>query len=321
VPTIAPRTTELDGFPLEARKRAVSFRSGAPVGLRWRFRDDRGAPVDLTPLLPEGPGGMQLFPAPGEGPDLFAWTAPPLAASPDGGTPPVRVRLMMGEAVACNDGRIVRDGWIGESPRDGEAVVPLDPDGKTPPGVYEAEIAALHPATGLPAFIDAFTVYVEPSFFSASAGREGPPPLRDLRLRLRDSAPEESRLLDSLQFDDAEIAQAVVRVVRAWNESPPFLRDFDTKNFPFPELLASGVRAALFDVAADWYRRNHLAVQAGGVSVADMDKARDYEAAAAREWERWRREASARQAAINIADASGSLGGRYSSGPWRRGWF
>lgn len=280
MPTIAPRTSEVDDEPLSPRVRAVVVPAGSSFSLSWPLRDGRGLPVDLTPLAPGGPPAF----------------------------PPARLRAA--EAVLRSSGAHEFEGTIAD-PAAGVVAFEVPPGRGLAAGVYEAEAAACRQSDGLPERLDAFTIYVEPSLFASSDGG-GPPRVRDVRLRLRDSSPAESRLLDELQFDDAEIAHAVVRVVRHWNDTPPLLRPRDTTNFPFPDLWMVGIRATLFEIASDWYRKNRLTTTAGGVSLDDMDKAREFEAAAQRELEKWRADARSRKAAINIQGGFRSFGGYYS---------
>ena len=56
--------------------------------------------------------------------------------------------------------------------------------------------------------------------------------------------------------------------------------DYDA--FPYRSILLMGVASNLLSMAAHRYRRNSLAINAGGTSVNDQDKAREYDQAAMR---------------------------------------
>jgi len=56
----------------------------------------------------------------------------------------------------------------------------------------------------------------------------------------------------------------------------------DYDEFPYRSILLLGVSANLLAIAGHKYRRNSLAINAGGTSVNDQDKSREYDAAAAR---------------------------------------
>lgn len=307
MPTITRRDSEIDDEPLLARKRAVVVPAGSAFLLPWAFRDAAGRAVDLSPLAPQAD------------PPEF---------------PPARLRLA--EAVLAAAGTreyagslaVAAPGAAGSlywtptlpapfglpnpEPTPGGALFRIPGDAALAAGVYRAEAAACRASDGGPEILDAFDVYVEPSLFSGLPGPgTGPPLIRDVRVRVRDSSPAENRLLDELQFDDAEIAHAVVRTVRHYNDVPPLLAPVDTTNFPFPDLWLVGIRATLFEIASDWYRKNHLATSAGGIAVEDMAKARDFEAAAGRELDKWRSDVRARKAVLNVAGGFGSTAGRY----------
>jgi hypothetical protein len=132
--------------------------------------------------------------------------------------------------------------------------------------------------TGGALTVDQGLLSVERSLFTADYGVNGPPTLQEIRLELRDTEPNINRLLQNVEYDDAEILRAIVKPVEEWNHSPPSLNGYvyDTHTFPFRHFWMQGIKGYLLSFAAHWYRRNRLAYQAAGVSVDDMNKEREY---------------------------------------------
>ena len=116
-----------------------------------------------------------------------------------------------------------------------------------------------------------------------------------------------------VEFDAAEMTQAVLRPLQYWNEIPPPIRPAQTtKTFPFREIWMLGIQSYLLEIAAHHYRRNQLAYNAGGVAVDDKNKEQYYTAASERLRQRFQEMARAKKIEINIALFSGSLGSQYS---------
>ena len=138
------------------------------------------------------------------------------------------------------------------------------------PGIYNCSIGLVD-ADGKPLKVDTQLVWVEPSLFAA--GSEcGPPSLSDVRQELMDAGAAENLLLDDVEFNDSEIASAILRPIQYFNEIPPPLRHADSRNFPFRRHWMTGIVAHLLRSAAHSYRRNQLAYSAGGVQVDDKNK-------------------------------------------------
>lgn len=104
----------------------------------------------------------------------------------------------------------------------------------------------------------------------------------EVRLFLGDSDPAANLLLDDYEFSPEEIRTAMNLAVDKWNDTPPDIYRMDYDEFPYRSILLLGVSANLLAIAAHKYRRNSLAINAGGTSVNDQDKSREYDAAAAR---------------------------------------
>jgi hypothetical protein len=109
-------------------------------------------------------------------------------------------------------------------------------------------------------------------------------PMTDMEVRifLRDTDPSANILLDDFEFSPEEIRTAMNITVDRWNDTPPDIYRMDYDEFPYRSILLMGVASNLLSMAAHRYRRNSLAINAGGTSVNDQDKAREYDQAAMR---------------------------------------
>lgn len=104
----------------------------------------------------------------------------------------------------------------------------------------------------------------------------------EVRIFLKDAHPETNILLDDYEFSPEEIRTAMNMAVDRWNDTPPDIYRMDYDRFPYRSIFILGVAAYLLSFAARGYSRNSLAINAGGTSVNDQDKAREYDAAAGR---------------------------------------
>lgn len=110
----------------------------------------------------------------------------------------------------------------------------------------------------------------------------GPPTVAELRSAVRDH-PGANRLLGDFEFDVAELGQAVVSAVQAFAaEFPQVGKPLSTLNWPANSRrpLLDGVLAFLFEVAAAYNRRGMLPYSAANVAINDLNKEKDYLAAA-----------------------------------------
>ena len=112
-------------------------------------------------------------------------------------------------------------------------------------------------------------------------GNDAPMTDMEIRIFLRDKDPEANLLLDDYEFTPEEIRTAFNITVDRWNDEPPYVCRYDYDAFPYRSILLMGVVSNLLSMAAHRYRRNSLAINAGGTSVNDQDKAREYDMAAA----------------------------------------
>jgi len=144
----------------------------------------------------------------------------------------------------------------------------------------------------------------------------GPPIVGDVRLSLRDGDPMLNELIDTYDFDLAEIVYCAIRCVQFWNEQPPQMRiaRYSTKNFPFREIWLKGIHLYLFELAEEHYRRNRLPYQAGGVNTDDKAKAREYNQAWKERHASFRQMVMHQKAQINASQCWMSFGSGYNYG-------
>lgn len=284
--TVRARTTKLDEVPLVEKQRAAVVQAGQVADLAWTIVDEAGLPLDLS------------------------------AYDPGGGTPdfpPVRLRLQ--EAALRNAIPPEAQGSF-VSAAAGQVTLPLDAS-KVAPGVYEASVAICDPTSGAIGPIDQFYLFVEPSQFGGDRSL-GPPTLRQLRLRMRDSSPAENRLLDETLFDDADLIEALLHPVRYWNSALPPIAPYDTTTFPgdFRGPWIDAACGLLWRIAAGWYFKNQLTTTAGGVSVSDMDKGQACAALAQQLWDAYQQWVRSMKVSMNIQSGFGYVGSPYGLRGW-----
>lgn len=274
-----------NGQPVLTRMRAISITQGQCATITWQMHDKDGLPVDLSAC-------NEL---------------------------PMKVVLRLRDQIALsNTAPVVQvDGTVTDAAT-GKVEVALTKNMVGIPGIFYGEMALINiPAeeANLPCVVFSNTFYViinRSAFDARSQSRDGgPPSIAEIRLHLRDSAPSESYLLENLMFDDAEIALAIGRPVMYWNETPPPLRTFTTKNFPFRYHWLEGICANLFFMVAEQFRRNQLSYSAGGIQVDDQNKEAAYERAGQARWQAYREWVRATKASINLESCYGEVTSNY----------
>lgn len=146
----------------------------------------------------------------------------------------------------------------------------------TIPGIYDVSLGFFDENEKL-RYTRNFYIYNEPSTWGSSS-TSALPTIDTIRLNLRDSDVVENELLGDRQFGLEEICAAAIRTIEYWNNVPP-ITAADTRNFPYANLLQMGIEIHLFEILLEWYRKNRLPYNAGGISVDDMGKLNEYIAA------------------------------------------
>ena len=301
---IRPKQTVVDGCPVLPKIQCHEVQMGQDARLLWNFKNPQGELIDLTEILADC--------------DQASTDGTPVAFDLVG-TPAcgvtLRIRELSGVDFRCDTIHSVAATVVDAA--SGLVRAEALPDVIVrAPGVYMEEWAVFGP-TGRMLFSNQCCTFVRRGLFGVnndpSKRNLGPPTLEEIRLSMRDNAPADNMLLDEVEFDAAEIAQAVVRPIMYWNETPPPIQPLlTTKTFPFREMWLLGIQAYLFDIAASHYRRNQLAYSAGGVSVDDKNKEQQYLATSNRLTMQFREMLRAKKIEINISMFAGSLSSPYS---------
>jgi hypothetical protein len=294
---ISAEDTTNEGCPIATKTRIVFGTKGVCSTLEWEIRNKAGEPVNLSEWLcadADGDGtvddtGVEPYPLCGQVIVRFADAAMP---------------TYIFQAI----------GWSPD-PAAGIIRVTLPTDLVQYPGVYIMNVG-ISEQTDTDVFqlrlIDTGILSLERSLFGATLIQDlvGPPTIQEMRIALRDSVSENS-LLNDVEFDDAEIVNALARPLRQWNETPPPVAYFDSRQFPFHENWLKASMSLLMRSAAYWYERNRLAASHGGITVDDKNKMQTYMLMADQLYKEWQQFIIDQKVAINIASCYGMVGSRY----------
>jgi hypothetical protein len=181
------------------------------------------------------------------------------------------------------------------------------------PGVYNAEAGILDLAGNLLLSNRLFLIVESGLFGFGTTTYSGPPTSDELRLAMRDQ-PELNLLLDTYNWDLAEVALSLVQAVRQFNSAlPPLEIWWDTTSMPveWRYYWSIGAAAFMLETAAAWYRTNAQAVQAAGTQVDDLNRAPAFERAAQGLRARWEQWVKQTRISINMSAGFGAIGGAY----------
>jgi len=144
------------------------------------------------------------------------------------------------------------------------------------PGVYTASLGLFQTVdAAYPSHIYNFYVYNEPSSWVTNETC-GLPTIAEVRMSLRDSSPVENEIFGDHVFGIEEIADAAVRTVLLWNETPPPILHKNTQEFRYKTIWLTGIHLFLFEIFIEWLRKNRLPYSAGGVQTDELNKLPDY---------------------------------------------
>lgn len=281
---ITPRVATVFGCDVKGRRRAVETYQGLTPTIPWTLIDPTGNPINLSTC-----GDFDGV---------------------DGSAVNLRIRESA-YAPQQNNDLFEIEGTVTSLSEGGVSFV-LTTNVTQRPGVYLAEATVVN-SDGDSIFANQFYLVVNRSLGSTSMVTGGAAPsIAEIRLHLRDSDPAENSLLDTIQFDVAEIAMAIEYPVLYWNESnPPICQNYNTHTFPFRFWWLEAIVSRLYISAAHWYRRNHLPYQAGGVAVDDLNKADDYEKIGQQKWAEFKDFVLKKKVGFNLLGAITSSGTGY----------
>lgn len=291
-----PPTEPTTGAAVPTRTHSVVLQGGQDGEISWIMRDTRGMPIDLSACVCDEEGSSDDS----------------SGSSGSSGTCQYALLFRMSEALDCS--YIEKDVTIVDA-ANGEVSIPIASADIRCPGIYFGEVAMVNAEDhDVLFFSNRFDVTVNRGLWSSNV--EGPPTVAEVRLHLRDSSPAESFLLNGFRFSDEEISAAIVRPVMYFNETPPTLGTrYNTNSFPFRFHWMEAIAAYLFIMAAEKYRANQLAYQAG-TRIDDQNKEPNYEAAAQRRLNLWHAFVINKKDEINRAEFTGSSLSAYSYYGW-----
>lgn len=246
---VRPVVSEMDGVDSPGRKQGVRLPQGLAAVLEWTLRDDAGNPADLSAYL-QG------------------------SASSSSSTADGAVTLLLIECLSLSTSAVpLSVAGAAVTPADGVVRATLPAAATRLPGVYDLEWRVTDAAGDL--------VHVTQGSMIVDRGLagdgKGPPTVAELRLHLRDSGAEDNYLLDTIEFDLAEVAACIERPVRLWNETLEFVGPrYTTQNYPYRSQWLDATIGYLHMLAAHNYDRNLQEYQAGGTAMRDKAKGNLY---------------------------------------------
>lgn len=306
-------TTRVRNIPLTEKVRAVEVKQGEPATIEFDLRTADGKALNLTEYGFEEAQSSSSSAGSGD-------SSPSSSSSAAEETP--EIRLLVGEFIGGSSTPLVETTGEVVAAAKGKVRATVPTTITDCAGIYAAEWGVHcggEPADGV-SVSDRFYLHVQRGLRGRNAHngkRRGPPTASEIRLHLRDTAPEESYLLDHLSWDAAELAEAIASAVDVWNEMLPPIRTYTTQNYPYRLAWINGVIAILFRMAAEWYQRNDLQYAAAGTQVADMRKWQWYKQEGDKRWQEYKDWVQKQKIAVNLNGGFGGVGsdyGRFSGG-------
>lgn len=300
----------LDGCTVLTRLKAFVTDQGVRSVLEHVFRDRSGNALDLSSYLS---GAVLSLPV-SFGSISSVGSASSAGAAPLGSAA-LRVRDVLGHGANPTTDPILELVVNGYVPSEGiirSAQLPQTLVDRA--GVYQLSWAIKDDAGRVVAINDGL-LSIERSAFptdeQALMDNLGPPTINEIRMTLMDSSAAENVLLDAVEFSDEQVLDAIKAPVETWNETPPPIEVYTTRNFPYRRQWKEGIIARLLMTAAHNYRRNRLSHQAGGVTVDDKNKEREYLADGSRLWGEYKDWLLAKKVSENARNFAGGFGSSY----------
>lgn len=283
-----PRVTRVEGVAVQGKPLGISLAQGQLVTVEHIFRNSEGNPVNF--------GGA-------DDETVSSSSAGNVAS-------PLRVLVKVAEAlsIGCQGAAVDASGRFHDA-ENGVIRFELPSTCVQLPGVLVCEVGVLDLQGQLLQSNRLYAIVNRGMFGTPSA--VGFPTTEQIRTRLRDMPDSNFHLADQ-EFDDAEIAEAIVRACRWWNEAqPPVPVRFNTRTYPFEEKAYDALKAALYETAALHYLREDVVYSAAGVTYRDKDKHSQYMSLAElfrKEYLRW---VQLKKAQYNVESGFRSFGSFY----------
>lgn len=285
--TVQPQVpVNVDGQPIRTRLQAVTVKQGQLATVRYVMKDATGDPVDLSACISSG------------------------------GTLAVRLRESMNISGAYSSTQLEVT-LVNPPGTDGLVQFTLTSDLVAGAGITRAEVAMLNSASEV-IFTNEFFILVERGQWGPLQSAGGPLTLQEIRLHLRDSAPEDNLWLGIEEFSMGEIVACIERPVMYWNEArPPIRYRFNTATFPYRYWWLEGTVGCLYQMASLHYTRVHLPYQQhGGLMIDDKNKAKEYAEIGKMRWEEYKDWVMKIKVQINAMGAIQGVGSPYYGTLW-----
>ncbi len=299
---IRPGIPTVDRCRVLTRVRAFICQQGVLSTLEYQFTNREGNPLDLDAVLPGVDGTLSISESDTQ------------SVTPTGDIV-VRIRQAGATGAVSAKEPIYVIGCTAYESATGKVRLTLSENLVQRAGLYEM-FFAIRNEEQKPLLVTRALLSIEHTLFAESPYSpeyqvtNGPPTIQEIRSYIRDSSRYENLLLDDLEFGDEEILQAVLAPIQIWNESlPPMKLKMQTTTFPHREQWKSAIAGYLFNMASHNYRRNALAYSAGGISIDDQRKEKEYAAAGAQllgEYKAWVADAKMAANMKNVAMNFGS---------------
>ena len=133
-------------------------------------------------------------------------------------------------------------------------------------GLYVAEIVAFDSNSDPATSIYAKRAYLEIEPSPLSAQMSDPITIAEVRLELRDW-PGVNELIDDFEISDAEIVHCIRKPIDMWNSSVPFGTTYSYQSFPYRQPWLDATCGFALQLLGTAKVRQHVPMQAAGVSV------------------------------------------------------
>ncbi len=301
---ITSELPQIDGCTLFTSVKAILASQGVPSLVEHVVRDRQGKPLDMTSLFPDA-----------ESEDVSAESLP-------AGTGAVKVRIK--EAVSDALDAVNNPLWeltaTVLNAREGLIQFRLPKKTVELAGIYLVSVGVLD--DGTPVAVDAALMSVEKTLWArkldVNLQQAGPPSILEIRSLMVDRDPADNSLLDRVEFSTDQVMEAIIQPIQYFNEQPPPIGKFTTRDFPFQAAWQDAIIGNLLIMAAHNYRRNQLAYSAGGISVDDKNKEGPYLAYGNQLLQSYKDFVLNKKVEINVKGFMGNIQSPFARGAW--GW-
>ena len=282
--------------PCTADTQVIRLSQGQKKVVDITMRDENGNALDIYELLSNLESGVNTE----------------LSSSSASGEDQTGVKLAASHTYSSTGVEFEIEGTIVDADA-GQVRFNLDPAHTATPGALVASVGVFHKTTLL--FQQPIYLEFMPNNFTLSTC--GPLTVPEVRMDIMDMCPDANYLIDELEFTDAEIIHAMRTTIDIFNEMPPRVVTYTPETFPFRGAWLGATSGYLLKMIANRYRRNTLRYSAGGITIADQERADAYQKEADKALDMYREWCQQIQVQTNISMGYGSI----APSPYRRGYY